>query len=90
MDSPEDFEPGCVEGDVLGDDPVIRERFDGAGVAVVEFAIEDDFNAMVDDCFGAVGTRQSCDSQRVDFARAAKAESVSFSVDDVFESTFSV
>jgi hypothetical protein len=90
MDSPEDFEPGGVEGDVLGDDPVFRERFDGAGVSVVEFAIKDDFDAMVDDRFSAIRARQGCDSQRVNLARAAEAESISFCVNDVLESTFSV
>jgi hypothetical protein len=84
MDSAEDFESGCVEGDELGLDSVLCERFERRGVPVVELAKEDSLDAEVDDGLGARRAWERSDGESLDFISRAETESVSFGVDDMF------
>lgn len=62
MDSPEDFEPCCVEGDLPCFDSSSGKDFKGRGVSVVGFSIKNEFHAMVNNGFRTGGTRKRCDS----------------------------
>jgi len=61
MDSPEDFEPGGVEGDLPCFDSSSGEDFEGRGVSVVGFSIKDKFHAVVDNRFSTGRTRKRRD-----------------------------